>query len=90
MRIVTLEDAVLTKLAANPANVMKFSFLRPAVGSRGQGCCSGGQRSRDLSSVKAAVASLPVDRLAEFKGLLGADRLRIFLHAYGRTQDLNL
>jgi len=86
-RVVTIDDASLIQLASDPRNVVSFPLLAAAAPSRVASCCGGG---RNLGSVKASVAALPDDRLAEFKKLLGADRLRVMYSVGGQFVDVTV
>lgn len=88
MRTVTLEDSVLASLAMLPLNIEKFPFLRVAQPRPTSSCC--GSSRPDLGPAKAAAAGLTGDKLAEFKKLLGADKVRIIYRAGDRTADVTI
>jgi hypothetical protein len=86
MRSVVLEDATLAQLARIPTNLEKFTFLRSVATRAAASCCAANKP--DFNAVKAAVASLPDAKMAEFKRILGASQLRILYRVGGQTMDV--
>lgn len=85
-KLVVLEDDVLLKLLRNPLAVAAFPFMRAAAErvkpKKKRGCVPCGAKNRlnslDLAGVKAAIASMPLDKKAELKQLLSADEIRLY------------
>lgn len=89
MSVIVLEDAVLRQLAANPANLTKFPFLRAAQ-QQPASCCGGGPPPINFNSIKQAAVNLPTDKLAELKKILGATKLRAMFHLNGTSSDVTV
>jgi hypothetical protein len=83
MRSLVVENSLLRALAANPAYVDLFPFLKPlaAAVSQGKGCGCKGRHSAALdqasASARESVRNLPPDTLAKFKNAVGADELQV-------------
>lgn len=71
-------DLVATA-AADPAVVSAFPFLRSATktGKRA-GCCGKSGGGPSLDAIRASVVRLSPARRAEFKRMLGVDRLTVW------------
>jgi hypothetical protein len=88
--VLILENAVLARLARNPAIVEEFPLLRalrPTVvaGAPVKKCC--GQKNRpttaastpiNYEAVRKAIAALPKDRKSRLKQLLNTKEIRVY------------
>ena len=71
---ITIDDAAVRAMAANPAVTAAFPFLRSPTPRRG--CCRASRpAAKSPAAVMRSLLSLPPDRRAEFKRLLGVDRV---------------
>jgi hypothetical protein len=98
-KLVTLEDARLRQLLANPTVVSEFTFMRgaskklKAIKPKRGGC--GGCRKKsavtnmNMNGVKQGIAALPVDKKLRLKKLLNADTVRLY-YQNGKGQRVKL
>lgn len=83
MKTLTVDDAALRSLAANPAVAAAFPFLASLRGTRQPvGCCgksSSAATGGDMAAARSALAGLPPERRTELKRLLGVERIYVFV-----------
>jgi hypothetical protein len=82
--LVVLEDAMVLRLAQHPSAVEALPALRTARPKRSS-CCHGPRP--DFAALKAAIASLPSERLAVVKSALGCSSIRVIYHDGPRIVD---
>lgn len=91
MRVLTLDDAAVRRLADTPTVAAAFPFLK-AVKTVKVGCCNKthGPSPGDLSAAKQSVAGLSPTRRAAFKQLVGADRIVVWVPVDGGVSKVVL
>lgn len=85
MKEVTVTESILASLLQRPDVQQEFpefkAALTPVRNPRG-GCCRGRRKQRpQLKNLKYSLISMPANKVAVLKRILGADTLVVFLPA---------